>query len=108
MENKKLIDTRLSLNLNSVKIARGETLEHALAKFLLSYEAIQNGHKIITECKFNNGKQADIFIMSIPGGIAWEIMASETNKMLETKEYPCPIISFKAKEVIRMNLKVFK
>lgn len=106
IKNKELIDTAFALHINSVKISKGETLDHAVAKMCLCHEAINMGHIVVTEVKFLTGGKADIFLLDVEDGEVWEVLGSETAKMLEKKNYPCKIISFKARDVINQNLRI--
>ena len=105
VKNMELLDRSYGLNINSVKIGRNETFEHGLAKFLLAQELIKNGHLIITEAIFLNKSRADIFVLD--QGEAYEILSSETKEMLEKKNYPCKIVPFKAKDIIKLNMQKF-
>lgn len=54
-------------------------------------EYLKTGTLFLTEVTFLNGQRADILLPSINPPIIEEIMVSETDEMLEAKNYPFPI-----------------
>jgi len=93
----------LSLSYNTkegvVKLNKGTTLEHELAKFLLCWELLQTDQAFVTEAIFTNGDRADIFVLDTCE--AWEVLKSETVERFDAKEYPVKKRAFRAKEVIK-------
>lgn len=89
-----------------IKFSEHETFEHFLAKCLLCYELRQTGKHFLTEVIFSNGKRADI--VSLEDGEALEVLHSETLEMFKEKleTYPIPAKAFKAKDVIKLNMKL--
>lgn len=104
-----LLDTKYHFRENVIKISKHETLNHFMAKCLLSYEILQLGNNFITEAIFKEGgKRADILVLEDEE--VWEIVQSETKKSIEKKQkkYPVLIKVFKAEEVIKANIKEFR
>jgi len=97
---KKKLDIAYNIQENSVRINRGISFKHELAKFLLSWEALQQENDIVTEAIFQNGKRADVLVLQIAE--AWEVVESESEKSIETKkeEYPVKVIKFDAQTII--------
>ena len=73
---------------NSINIGANESLEHAKKKFEICWELVQQEKEFYTECKFESGGCADIFILDDCKVI--EIVCSETDESLNNKvnKYP--------------------
>lgn len=106
-ENIALLDSSFNFKENIIKVSKHETFIHFVAKCMLSYELMNNGHDIITEAIFENKKRADIF--DVTEGVAYEVLASEKEENLvnKRKDYPVEVKGFKAKNVIEQSLKAF-
>lgn len=106
-QTKKLLHPAFNTKENVIKISRHEKFEHALAKFLLSYELMQTGQDIVTEAIFNNKNRADI--LALQEGKAYEILCSEkeANLVNKSRDYPVEVRGFNAKKVIEQSLKAY-
>jgi len=91
-----------------IKINKANTLKHELAKFLLSWEAIQNGHEVVTEAIFLNGKRADVLLLDVPEAL--EVVHTESEKSIikKGKDYPVKVSAFRSQSVINHYLKELK
>ena len=78
---------------NCLRIGNGETDSHALVKFWIYRWLRLNLFDVITECRFKNGKRADLFVLNYGDGLAIEVVCSETaNSILDKRmSYPCKI-----------------
>ena len=84
----KQFDPSYRTDLNKFKINLGNTYVHELAKFKLFWELRQQGHDVVVEGIFNNGKRADI--IDLTEGVIYEILKSETLEKAKKKveNYP--------------------
>ncbi|MFW6233132.1 MAG: hypothetical protein ACOC3Z_00550 [Nanoarchaeota archaeon] len=108
IESLNFLDKSKNYKENVIKISQHETFEHAIAKSIIAIEMIKNGHKLITEAIFKNGKRADIFILDTFEII--EILGSEKieNIINKQKDYPCPIIPMYANKIIKQSINLLK
>ena len=106
-ESRKLLSLKFNSKENVVKLSRRNTPEHEIAKFLVSLEALREGHDFVSEAIFTNGKRTDLF--DLDTCLAIEILQSETKKQFQKKvaSYPCDVISLDASHVIEVSLKNF-
>ena len=105
IESRKLLHQAYHIKENIIKVNRGNTSEHEMAKFLIAWELINNGEQVITEAIFANGKRADVF--SLDTCTAYEVLKSESKddfKKNKSSSYPCQVIPMDAGKVIRSNL----
>ena len=102
-ESLKALDNSFHYREGIIKFSKHETFEHFLAKCLYAWELKQNDLDFVCEAKFSNGKIADFYVLSWRQ--ASEIMASEKEASIKIKEeeYPVPVKSFKADDIIRQN-----
>lgn len=99
-------DDSYNLSKNTMKIHKGQTLQHCLAIFLTLYEQVQNGNDVYTELIFKrNVGRADVFVPNIE--TAFEITESEKDNSIEEKKkvYPCDVTALKAKDVVNYWVK---
>ena len=97
----KYLDPSFSVNSDRLIIHKSNSLIHELAKFLVYWENISNGNRVITEARFNNGKRADLF--NVTTNTAIEIVHSEGKESVERKKetYPVDVIFLEADKVIK-------
>jgi len=71
-----------------VRINVGNTLEHEMKKLEVCFELKSTDQQFLTECRFKNGKRADVFILDTAEVI--EIVHSEPEESIVRKsnEYP--------------------
>jgi len=64
------------------------TWQHEFRKFQIFWALRKQGHNVMTETIFTNGKRADIIDMD--NGVIFEVTFTETEKKLEekTEHYP--------------------
>ena len=75
-ENSYLVDKhRLNHNFGCVRVNSGNTLKHETAKLKMVYEALKEGHILVTECISADGKRRFDFIDFDTG----KIKEAETN-----------------------------
>jgi len=99
-----IISPRFDSKSGSVKVSRGVSDVHELAKFLLFLESKE--HEIVTEAIFKNGCRADVFDLTTC--VALEVLRSETKKSFREKKanrYPVQVYAFYAEDVILTNLR---
>lgn len=92
-----------------LRFGMNESFTHRLAKFLLLNEALEHKHTVFTECIFNNGSRADLFLSDL--NEAWEVLETESiEKFKKEKEdkYPCRVIPFNAIDIIKKNKELRK
>lgn len=75
-------------NLNMFKYAPNNTKAHEITKFLVYMTLRDMGHDVLVEAIFENGQRADI--VDLDGERIIEILASETEAMLEKKTTSYP------------------
>ena len=102
----KLLSSSYRTDINSVRINVHNKLKHELAKLMVAYDLILDGHYILTEAIFKNKVRADIFVLDTFQ--VYEIMFSETEKKANEKlsYYPedVDILFVKADEVINSHI----
>jgi hypothetical protein len=105
--NYNLLDMHYDRTTNVIKVSQGNTIEHELAKFLISWELMQNDSLIVTEAMFKHGGRADV--LELTTGTVYEILNSETKERFEAKKcyYPrnLTIVGLNAKDVLKKHLK---
>lgn len=76
----------------SVTIDPGNSWEHELRKFKLGFRSVNNGHRILTEIVFLNGKKGDVLDLDM--ATCYEVTWSETPESLKQKvrDYPPGLI----------------
>lgn len=81
------------------KVVKGESELHAKTKALVLLWLKNQDYECWCEANFKNGGRADLIAIH-PNGNAFcfEILASESEKKLNEKEYPLPIIPVIAKD----------
>ena len=107
-QSKSMLDRSINYRTNAVYLNSGNTIEHELAKFLVAWDLINNGSKVVTEAAFRNLKsRADVF--ELDTRTAYEVLNSETIKRFEAKKeyypYGVTVIGFKAEDIIAKHLK---
>lgn len=105
------LDRAYDRTTNTIKISMGNTLEHELAKFLISRELIEEENLIVTEAIFKGGKaRADI--LELTTGTVYEILHTESEERFNSKKeyYPkdLTIVGLKATDVIKKHLEGLK
>ncbi len=107
-ETSKLLHRAFNSKPNVIKINRNNTFEHELAKFLMCWEIAQDGKHFVCEAVFENKKRADILVLDDEEAI--EILQSETMESIakKNKDYPVPIVPFKAKYVLSLWIEKIK
>lgn len=105
--SKSLLDISFNNKEGAVKISKANLFVHELAKFLISWDLLQQDEVFVTEARFANGKRADVF--GLKNCIAHEVVCSETEKSIECKrdEYPCGIEVHEANEIVDKYLKFY-
>jgi len=80
-----------------LRYSTANTFKHESMKLRVCMELTAQGHHLLTEVRFLNGSRADIFDLS--DGIAYEIVNSESEKSIKSKQekYPCKIIKIEVK-----------
>jgi hypothetical protein len=106
-----MLDHSINHRPNTVKIHTQNDFKHELAKFLVSWDLMNQGSTIITEANFKHLKgRADIF--ELETRTAYEVLNSETIKRFEAKKeyypYGVTIIGLKADDIIAKHLKELK
>jgi hypothetical protein len=83
-----LTDNKFRKDLNSIRLNTHNSILHEVAKTIVAFKLIQDGHTIITEATFKNGCRADIFCLDTMS--VYEVLASETEEEALTKvsNYP--------------------
>lgn len=79
----RLLDRKYQWREGDVKLNVGNTRMHEVAKFLIAFDAKQNGKQIVTEAIFPNGRRADVFILDDMEAI--EIVQSESDESIKKK-----------------------
>ena len=107
-QSKSMLDHSINYRTNTIYLNTGNTLEHELAKFLVSWDLMTQGSKIVTEASFRNMRgRADIF--ELDTRTAYEILNTETIKRFEAKKeyYPgsATIVGLKSEDVLEKHLK---
>jgi hypothetical protein len=103
--SRKQLDPAFNNKEGVIKISKANSLEHELAKFFLCWEALNADQQFITEARFKNGKRADIFILDTCE--AWEVLHTETEEQVKSKDYPVSIVrAFKAKKINDFYVKI--
>jgi hypothetical protein len=97
IEVEKLLDKSFNPKINCVRFGQGETLRHALAKFLVCYELSQNNNEYITEARLSSGGRCDV--ISLSEFMVYEILETENDN--NNKTYPIPITKLRADKVIK-------
>lgn len=108
LEGQSLLDRRFQWRDGDIKINVGNTMVHELAKCLVVYEMKLNGHAVVTEAIFKNGRRADVFVLDELEVI--EIVESEGEESIEKKRVDYEGIgvslrAFKATEIVNQWLK---
>lgn len=88
--NDNLQKVRLSnrSGLNLIKKGSGG-LEHELLKAEVAMKLMFDGHHVMTDAIFaDNSGSTDIFILSIEGGMVYEILHTESDERFNAKNYP--------------------
>lgn len=77
-----------SQHINCIRVFKNNTVEHEMRKVEICMWLLKNDKEFLTEAIFNNNKRCDI--VNITDGIIYEVLCSETEKMLaeKIKEYP--------------------
>lgn len=81
-----------------LRVSSAETDIHALTKFWICRWLREEGFDFITECRFKNGKRADIYVLDYGDGLAIEVVKSESaNSILDkSQSYPCELTTIDA------------
>ena len=71
---------------NVIKFNTGNSWEHEKEKARICYRLQQSGHTFLTEPRLRTGGRPDILVIDIMPPLAYEIMASESDKSIQEKE----------------------
>lgn len=99
-ESRRLISLSNRGHTNCIRIGDNESDEHMKLKIEACIELVKNNMEFYTECKFNNNKRSDIFVLDY--SIALEIVVSESEESIQEKNKTYPesvkVIPIKRKE----------
>jgi hypothetical protein len=93
------LDSCRNKDINKLKINVNNGFPHELVKFIVLYRLRQNGHDVVTEGIFRNGKRCDLIDLS--SNVIYEVLNTERIENIDLKQakYPAKIYPLFVKDL---------
>jgi len=102
---KRLVEDNYLKKINSLKIEKGNTIDHEMLKFLVCFILKNQDREFITEARLKTGGRCDVLDLS--RGVVIEILTTEKEANIEKKKdyySDLPIIPILSKDYLSLGL----